>query len=83
MESSTKHTEKRDEMIKIQSKSNGFLKLMCRWSFKMNLTFIGFLFFDLWVSTFKYRMGEGRKWIKMPIDKGKAREVLTRELVVE
>lgn len=83
MESSTKQTEKRDEMIKIQSKSNGFLKLMCRWSFKMNLNFIGFLFFDLWVSTFKYRMGEGRKWIKISLDKETARDILTRELVVE
>ena len=83
MESSTKNTEKRDEMIKIQSKSNEFLKKMCIWSFKLRLTFLGFLFFDLWIKTFKYRIGEGRKWIKMSLDKEKARDVLMRELVVE
>ena len=70
-------------MIKIQSKSNGFLKTMCIWSFKMKMTFLGFLFFDLWVGTFKYRMGEGRKWIKISLDKEKTREKLMRELVVD
>lgn len=70
-------------MIKIQSKSNEFLKMMCIWSFKLRMNFLGFLFFDLWIQTFKYRMGEGRKWIKISLDKEKARERLTRGLVVE
>lgn len=70
-------------MMEIQSKSNGFLKTMCIWSFKARMNFLGFLFFDLWVGTFKYRMGEGRKWIKISLDKEKTRDKLMRELVVE
>ena len=78
-----KNTEKRDVMIKIQSKSNEFLKMMCIWSFKARINFLGFLFFDLWIQTFKYRMGEGRKWIKISVDKETARDTLKRVLVVE
>lgn len=70
-------------MIKIQSKSNEFLKMMCIWSFKARMNFLGVLFFDLWIQTFKYRMGEGRKWIKISVDKEKARDKLKRDLVVE
>ncbi len=83
MEFSAKNTEKRDEMIKIQSKNNRFLKMICIWSFKMRLNFLGFLFFNLWIKTLKYRMGEGRKWIKISLDKEKARDKLKRDLVVE